>query len=154
LGANPPPDADEWLPVKLCGGDPAAGGAALRGAPFRRAGRKAPGPLAGGDRGGLRAKRARLAPLADFNGWIGHEDTQKRILLSPRASEPLPDWARRQPPQAVTVLIGPAGGYTEQEEDAAIARGAIALSIGPRVLRTETAGIAAAAALNALWGGM
>ena len=101
-----------------------------------------------------RNRLARLAPLEHFTGWIGQHDLHKRILLSPRARQSLPDWARHQPPQAVTLMIGPEGGYTEQEEDGAIARGAIALSIGPRVLRTETAGIAALAALNALWGGM
>ena len=101
-----------------------------------------------------RNRLARLAPLDGFTAWIGQHDLHKRILLTPRATASLPDWARHQPPQALTLLIGPEGGYTEQEEDAAIARGAIALSIGPRVLRTETAGIAAVAALNALWGGM
>ena len=101
-----------------------------------------------------RNRLARLSALGNFQAWIGQHDMHKRILLTPRASQSLPDWARHQPPQAVTLLVGPEGGYTEQEEDAAIAQGAIALSIGPRVLRTETAGIAAVAALNALWGGM
>ena len=101
-----------------------------------------------------RNRLAQLAALDNFHAWIGRSDPHPRILLTPRASQPLPNWARGQAPQAVTLLIGPEGGYTEQEEDAAIAHGAIALSIGPRVLRTETAGIAALAALNALWGGM
>jgi 16S rRNA (uracil1498-N3)-methyltransferase len=100
-----------------------------------------------------RNRLARLAPLDNFSGWIGQNDLHKRILLTPRATQSLPEWARHQPPQAVTLLIGPEGGYSEQEEDAAIARGAIALSVGPRILRTETAGIAALAALNALWRG-
>jgi 16S rRNA (uracil1498-N3)-methyltransferase len=98
-----------------------------------------------------RNRLARLGALDSFGGWIGQSDLHKRILLSPRATQPLPEWARHQPPQAVTLLVGPEGGYTVQEEDAAIARGAIALSMGPRILRTETAGIAAVAALNALW---
>jgi 16S rRNA (uracil1498-N3)-methyltransferase len=101
-----------------------------------------------------RNRLTRLAALDNVGAWIGQHDLHKRILLTPRASLPLPDWARHQPPQAVTLLVGPEGGYTEQEEDLAIARGAIALSVGPRVLRTETAGIAAVAALGALWGGM
>lgn len=100
-----------------------------------------------------RNRLVRLAALDSFTGWVGQSDLHKRILLTPRATQSLPEWARHQSPQAVTVLIGPEGGYTEQEEDAAIGRGAIALSIGPRVLRTETAGIAAVAALNALWRG-
>ena len=101
-----------------------------------------------------RNRLARLAPVDDFYQWIGQQDMHKRILLTPRASQSLAEWARHQPPQAVSIMIGPEGGYTVQEEDAAIARGALALSIGPRILRTETAGIAAVAALNALWGGM
>lgn len=101
-----------------------------------------------------RNRLARLAALDQFTDWIGQDSLHKRILLTPRASESLPDWARHQPPQAVAILVGPEGGFTLAEEDAAIARGALALSIGPRVLRTETAGIAAVATLNALWGGM
>ena len=99
-----------------------------------------------------RNRLARLGELDDFTGWIAQQDLHKRILLSPRGSQSLADWARHQPPQAVSLLIGPEGGFTAQEEDAAIAAGAIALSMGPRVLRTETAGIAAVAMLSALWG--
>jgi 16S rRNA (uracil1498-N3)-methyltransferase len=57
-------------------------------------------------------------------------------------------------PQAVSLLIGPEGGFTEEEEDMATRQGVIALSMGPRILRTETAGLAAIAAINAAWGGM
>jgi 16S rRNA (uracil1498-N3)-methyltransferase len=101
-----------------------------------------------------RNRLARLAELDEFGRWIGQQDLHRRILLSPRGRQSLSDWARHQPPQALSLLVGPEGGYTEQEEDAAIARGALALTIGPRILRTETAGLAAVAALNALWGGM
>ena len=101
-----------------------------------------------------RNRLARLAPVDDFYQWIGQSDMHKRILLTPRATQSLPDWARHQPPQALSIMIGPEGGYTQQEEDAAIERGALALSMGARILRTETAGIAAVAALNALWGAM
>jgi 16S rRNA (uracil1498-N3)-methyltransferase len=66
----------------------------------------------------------------------------------------LTDWMRQQPPQPLILMIGPEGGFSEQEEDAARRHGAIALSIGPRVLRTETAGLAALAVLSALWGEM
>jgi len=75
-------------------------------------------------------------------------------MLSPRAEQSLSDWARHHPPQAVTLLVGPEGGFTEQEESAAVQQGVRPLSIGPRVLRTETAGLAALAALNAVWGEM
>lgn len=95
-----------------------------------------------------------IADIADFSSWIAKSPDQPRILLSPRADLSLTDWARQNQPQALTLMIGPEGGFSEKEENAALERGAIALSMGARVLRTETAGMAALAALNALWGGM
>jgi 16S rRNA (uracil1498-N3)-methyltransferase len=95
-----------------------------------------------------------LADTADFGAWIGQHDMHRRILLTPRASQPLSDWARHHPAQPVTLMIGPEGGFSEAEENAALAQGALALSMGPRILRTETAGLAALAALNAVWGAM
>jgi 16S rRNA (uracil1498-N3)-methyltransferase len=100
-----------------------------------------------------RNRLARLAPLDSFSGWIAQNDMHKRVLLTPRASQPLAAWARHQPPQALTLLVGPEGGFSAEEEDAAIAQGAIAVSMGPRVLRTETAALAAVAMLAGIWGG-
>ncbi len=93
-----------------------------------------------------------IAEPQSFAGWVAQHDLHPRILLSPRANQSLSDWARHHPPQALTVMIGPEGGFTLDEETAAITHGAICLSIGERVLRTETAGLAVLAALNALWG--
>jgi 16S rRNA (uracil1498-N3)-methyltransferase len=95
-----------------------------------------------------------LGELADFNNWITQQDMHRRILLSPRAEQSLSEWARHHPPQAVTLLIGPEGGFTDIEEGLAQRQDVLALSMGPRVLRTETAGLAALAALNAVWGEM
>ena len=95
-----------------------------------------------------------LAPLTSLNDWLGQQDLHKRVLLSPRGEQSLSDWARHQPPQALALLIGPEGGFTEAEETLACVHGAMMLSMGPRVLRTETAGLAALAALNAVWGEM
>ncbi|WP_426074298.1 16S rRNA (uracil(1498)-N(3))-methyltransferase [Janthinobacterium sp. DSP2-3-3] len=105
-----------------------------------------------------RNRLAQLAPLQDFNRWSSQQDfpndNNKRIILTPRAEQSLADWARQQPPQAITVMVGPEGGFSEAEEKAALAAGAIGLSMGPRILRTETAGLTALATLAALWGGM
>jgi 16S rRNA (uracil1498-N3)-methyltransferase len=95
-----------------------------------------------------------LAEVADFNSWVGQHDLHLRILLSPRAEQSLSDWARHHPPQSVALLVGPEGGFSDAEENAARAQGVLALSMGPRVLRTETAGLAALAAINAVWGEM
>jgi 16S rRNA (uracil1498-N3)-methyltransferase len=103
-----------------------------------------------------RNRLADLAPVADFQRWLDAPQAppQPRILLSPRATESLADWARANPAQAVTLLVGPEGGFTQEEEDAALAAGALALSMGPRVLRTETAALAAMAMLCGAWNGM
>ena len=93
-----------------------------------------------------------LAEPAAFGSWIAQQDLHRRILLSPRGAEPLSRWARQQPPQAVTLIIGPEGGLAPAEEESASAHGALCLTLGERVLRTETAGLAAIAALQAVWG--
>ena len=91
------------------------------------------------------------APLP-LEAWLAQQDLHPRILLSPRATQSLSDWGRHHPPQALTILIGPEGGLSDDEEQSAIHHGALCLSLGDRVLRTETAGLAALAALQALWG--
>lgn len=101
-----------------------------------------------------RNRLARLAPVADFNRWIGQQDLHRRVLLTPRAEQTFAGWARHQSPQAITLLVGPEGGLSDAEERAAIAHGALALSMGPRILRTETAALAAVAMLQAAWGEM
>ncbi|MGJ7914922.1 16S rRNA (uracil(1498)-N(3))-methyltransferase [Massilia sp. LXY-6] len=98
-----------------------------------------------------RNRLARLGPLQDFGRYIAQPDDSVRILLSPRATQSLAGWARATPARAVTLMIGPEGGFSAEEEETALARGALALSMGPRVLRTETAGLAALATLNAAW---
>lgn len=55
-------------------------------------------------------------------------------------------------PSRVFLIIGPEGGITPEEAAAAKTRGARSLSLGPRILRTETAAIAAITMLQYLWG--
>lgn len=50
-------------------------------------------------------------------------------------------------PRSAALIIGPEGGFDEDEAEALIRRGAIAVSLGPRILRTETAGLAMLAQL-------
>jgi 16S rRNA (uracil1498-N3)-methyltransferase len=95
-----------------------------------------------------------LAGLAGFDEWVGQQNLHARILLSPRTDQSLSGWGRHHPPQSISLLVGPEGGFSEEEEDAARAHGVLMLSMGPRILRTETAGLAALAALNAIWGEM
>jgi len=105
-----------------------------------------------------RNRLAQLLPLAEFRRWIdapaGTQPPQLRVLLSPRGTGSLAGWAQANAPQALTLLVGPEGGFSPEEEDAAIAAGALPLTMGPRVLRTETAALAAMAMLAGIWGGM
>jgi 16S rRNA (uracil1498-N3)-methyltransferase len=72
------------------------------------------------------------------------------LLLDPRAARSLPDL--EPPGGGVTLLIGPEGGLTPEERSAALATGFTAIRLGPRVLRAETAPLAALAAMQVLWG--
>jgi len=102
-----------------------------------------------------RNRLADVAPLQEFNRFITQPGGDAvRILLSPRADASLAQWTRATAPCEVCLLVGPEGGFSAEEEDAAIAAGALPLSMGPRVLRTETAGLAALAILAAGWGGI
>ncbi len=99
-----------------------------------------------------------VAPVRGFGAWLdtlaaAPADGELRLLLSPRASIPFASLPDAPPAAAVTLLIGPEGGLSPDEEHAARAHGFTALSLGPRVLRTETAGAAMLAALAARWGG-
>ncbi|MES2831028.1 MAG: 16S rRNA (uracil(1498)-N(3))-methyltransferase [Pseudomonadota bacterium] len=95
-----------------------------------------------------------VASPIDVDHYVGQQDIHLRVLLSPDAEVSLAHWARHQPPRSVTLMIGPEGGFNSAEQAGAAAHGVLALSLGARVLRTETAGLAALAALNAIWGEM
>ena len=75
-----------------------------------------------------------------------------RLLLSPSGAMTLRDLPRPAADLGLTVLIGPEGGLTDEEEQAAFAAGFTAVRLGPRVLRTETAAIAAITLLQREFG--
>lgn len=101
-----------------------------------------------------RNRLAAVAGPAELRDWLGTPAAGTRLLLSPRGTASLAAWARDAGPRSVTLLVGPEGGLTDEEEDAAVRAGAVMVTMGPRVLRTETAALAALAMLNALWGGI
>lgn len=98
--------------------------------------------------------RNRLAALQDpipFRQLAEKPGKTPLLMPSPRSQTSLADWALANPPQDITLLIGPEGGLSPEEETLVIQNGAQPLSLGPRILRTETAGLAAIAAINAIW---
>jgi 16S rRNA (uracil1498-N3)-methyltransferase len=84
-----------------------------------------------------------------FINWLAQPADILRWRLDPRAA---PLAASTAPEGPVELLIGPEGGLSERERSLADDRGCKPLSLGPRVLRTETAPLAALAAMHALWG--
>ena len=91
-----------------------------------------------------------VAPVQKLFVFLAAVARGKRLLLlSPDAATPL----KRVPPAAgVVLLIGAEGGLAPGEYQAAAASGFEPVSLGPRILRTETAPVAALAVLQALWG--
>jgi 16S rRNA (uracil1498-N3)-methyltransferase len=73
-----------------------------------------------------------------------------RLTLSPGAASTLQSLAR--PAAPVVLLVGAEGGLAPREQDDARAAGFVAVRLGPRVLRTETAAVAALSAMQTLWG--
>lgn len=76
--------------------------------------------------------------------------TAMRILLSPAAQQPLSELSLQG--SDFVVAAGPEAGFTSEEEAALVSSGFVPALLGPRVLRTETAAVAALAALSALRG--
>ncbi|MGB6488556.1 MAG: 16S rRNA (uracil(1498)-N(3))-methyltransferase [Steroidobacteraceae bacterium] len=91
-----------------------------------------------------------VAPLTlhDFLRDIDPQTT--RLLLSPTGTQRVTDL--KAPERKIVVLIGPEGGLAETEQRAAIGAGFLAVRMGPRVLRTETAAVAALTLLQHQFG--
>jgi len=75
-----------------------------------------------------------------------------RLLLAPTAGVSLARLPQPDVAAGVELLVGAEGGLTPEEERLAVAAGFVSLRLGPRILRTETAGVAALAAIQLLWG--
>lgn len=84
-----------------------------------------------------------------FDAFVTSCDAERKLVLHHRSDATLDP---QQPPHSVALLIGPEGGLSESEIHAAEHNGFASLTLGPRVLRTETAPIAALSALQFVWG--
>lgn len=91
-----------------------------------------------------------VAPSLGFGDYLaGLERTGTLVLLAPEGEATVRTLAPETP---VTVLIGPEGGLAPEERSLALAAGFRPVRFGPRILRTETAPLAAIAALQAIYG--
>ncbi|RYY77097.1 MAG: 16S rRNA (uracil(1498)-N(3))-methyltransferase [Gammaproteobacteria bacterium] len=84
-----------------------------------------------------------------YSDWISQCDAELKFVLHHRDSKGLP---KNETAKSVALLIGPEGGLNEDEIASAIDRRFSPLTLGPRVLRTETAPVAAISLVQYLWG--
>jgi 16S rRNA (uracil1498-N3)-methyltransferase len=81
--------------------------------------------------------------------WILNTQAESKLVLHPHQTQPL---QTQNPPASCALLIGPEGGLTQLEVEQAQAQGYTGLRLGPRILRTETAPLAALTLLQHIWG--
>ena len=90
-----------------------------------------------------------LEPALTLTDWLATQP-QGVLLLDPTAPQALAQLDA--PTGPVTLLVGPEGGLSPVERGRAAAQGIQGVRLGPRILRTETAPLAAIAILQARWG--
>ncbi|THF62365.1 16S rRNA (uracil(1498)-N(3))-methyltransferase [Pseudothauera nasutitermitis] len=93
-----------------------------------------------------------VAGIQPLEAWLAGAHDVRKLVLAPGGGRRTRELAPPAAGERVVLMVGPEGGWTDAELAACLRAGAEAMSLGPRVLRTETAGLAALAALQALWG--
>ncbi|MDZ4731844.1 MAG: 16S rRNA (uracil(1498)-N(3))-methyltransferase [Xanthomonadales bacterium] len=96
-----------------------------------------------------RARLPELRPPMELAEWAAAESGDMRLVLDPAADLPL---AQLELSSAVQILVGPEGGFEDQELELLQRCGIRSVSLGPRILRTETAGPTALAIMQAMAG--
>jgi 16S rRNA (uracil1498-N3)-methyltransferase len=96
-----------------------------------------------------RARIPQVASPLKLGDWLNSCTQDLRLVLHDRGS-PLGNNATL--PASIALLVGPEGGLAEQEIDSAHNAGFLPLALGPRVMRTETAPVAALSLCQWLWG--
>lgn len=93
-----------------------------------------------------------LRPASALTEVINQQTDDLKILLWEAASVPLAEALPGERPSGVRLLVGPEGGFSAEEIKSISAAGFRTAHLGPRILRTETAGLAATAILQYLYG--
>ncbi|MEE9451347.1 MAG: 16S rRNA (uracil(1498)-N(3))-methyltransferase [Gammaproteobacteria bacterium] len=91
-----------------------------------------------------------INPPIDLSPWLQQKTTETKLLLDPNSKQcfttPLPKATQ------INLLIGPEGGFSESENQLAQKQGYLAVNLGPRILRCETAVLAAISLAQSCWG--
>jgi 16S rRNA (uracil1498-N3)-methyltransferase len=96
---------------------------------------------------------AELKPIQTFEDYLkaNQDSLTLKLLLSPDATNSMYSVLIENKPQDIVLMIGPEGGHSPEEEIQAKAAGFQIVSLGERVLRTETAGVVAITAVHSVW---
>lgn len=99
-----------------------------------------------------RAYVPQVAAPATLSHWLANnqQNNARRILLNPIGAKRLAELEK--PVDEIQLLIGAEGGLSPNEIDIASTNGFQSIILGPRVLRTETAALAAMASMHTIWG--
>ena len=98
-----------------------------------------------------RAVLPRLSQPTALSAYAGAETADIKLVLDPNGDVGLAT-VSPQAGQTIALVVGPEGGLSERDLATLRAAGFRGLRLGPRILRTETAGLAAVAAMQALYG--
>jgi 16S rRNA (uracil1498-N3)-methyltransferase len=98
-----------------------------------------------------------LSAVSDLSPWLAANQAQKKFILSPHPIHGLSETntlktIRHEHLSSISILVGPEGGFSEQEVQKACDFGFVPIQFGPRILRTETAAIAILATLQYQFG--
>ncbi len=96
----------------------------------------------------------RVGAIVSLTQALAAADQEVKLLLwEGESRQGLRDILESIPcPASVALLVGPEGGFSREEAEEAVAAGFIPVTLGSRILRTETAGLAVLAILQYLWG--
>ena len=87
-----------------------------------------------------------------FGEWLSIDVSTTRLILHPTSQQTMPNIKPKLPGNEVTLMIGPEGGFSDIEVEQALANDCQPISLGPRILRTETAVVCAVSNAQQLWG--
>lgn len=90
-----------------------------------------------------------IHPAMTYHEWASKVVADTKLILHTRDQKPLSEII---PPNSVALLVGPEGGFTDDEVSLCIQHNFTGLTLGPRILRTETAALAALSVFQYLWG--
>lgn len=93
-----------------------------------------------------------INPAISLDRWLPSCDADLKLVLHHRTEQRLADMTNNN--NNIALLVGPEGGLNNNEIEQALANGFQAMALGPRVLRTETAPLAAISIIQSVWGDM